>query len=297
MALGLVLALLLGAVIYSVSPGLRRELESRVITTDGIGIWQTDPVYGYRHIPGSHGRHTKAGSFDVAYTIDDSGNRVTPVPGTETGRVLVLGCSYTFGHGVEDDQSWPWRLGEARPGIRVVNRAVMGWGTVHALISLEDELLNNPPDLVLYGWIPGHLRRNYIRHSWVSTLASFDRLHPHYELGDTQLEHRGVIDLSRALPDSTPGLNATEELLTLAMLKRMHELCEEAGIPIVLLRLGNSKRNQHVVDRLLKDSGVRVLDLTGLAGGRLRGDGHPNPRWHTNVARELTPLLDETQSQ
>jgi hypothetical protein len=294
LALGLFVSAALAAVALLLSPALRHQLKSRVITADGVGIWQTDAVYGFRHVPGVAGRHAKPESFDVTYTIDASGNRVTPDPEAAVGRVLTLGGSFTFGHGVEDFESWPWLLGKAWSDVKVVNLAVMGWGTGHALLSLEAELNHSQPLLVLYGWIPRHKARNYVRASWVRILTYYGRLHPHFELIENGLERRGVVDLSGSVPDDAPDLDAVERRLTAAMLTRMERLCREAGAPFAVLRLAPSED-----DWLLARSGLRVIDLSDVAGGTLPFDGHPSRLWHANVAQrltsELTPVLSRSR--
>jgi hypothetical protein len=79
-------------------------------------------------IPGSMVRVSKLHDdeviFDVVYTISAHGFRVTPGAGGTSGsagRVLFFGCSYTFGEGVEDDQTLP-RTSAAAKSRRVASR-------------------------------------------------------------------------------------------------------------------------------------------------------------------------------
>ena len=103
--IGLVLGTLVAGVAWRSPSFLRRADHGQRITADGIGIWRTDPVFGYAHVPSTEGHHVLPESFDVVYTIDGSGNRVTPRTTAPLARILVLGGSFSFGHGVEDDEA------------------------------------------------------------------------------------------------------------------------------------------------------------------------------------------------
>src|SRR5262249_45375581 len=49
----------------------------------------------------------------------------------------LLGCSFTHGWGVNDEETYAWRLQEMLPDYRVVNFGVVGYGTVHSWIQFE----------------------------------------------------------------------------------------------------------------------------------------------------------------
>jgi hypothetical protein len=109
--------------------------------------------------------------------------------------VLVLGCSFTAGTGVLDEETYVWRLNARYPDVRFENLAVSGYGTYQNVLQLERMLRNRkPPALVIYGFIGDHGRRN------VATLAKIQRLRtskalflvpPHVTLsGDGLEEHR-----------------------------------------------------------------------------------------------------------
>ncbi len=75
-----------------------------------------------------------------------------------TFRVLVLGDSSNFGHGVEGHQMWSEVLEgilDARQGggrIEVLNGACPGWTTYQALVFLQETGLAYQPDLVIAGF-------------------------------------------------------------------------------------------------------------------------------------------------
>ncbi len=67
-------------------------------------------------------------------------------------RVLVLGDSSNFGHGVEGDEMWSSVLGARVPTVRVLNGATPGWTTDQAVEFLRTTGAAYAPDLVIAGF-------------------------------------------------------------------------------------------------------------------------------------------------
>ena len=103
--------------------------------------------YGYGPAGGSRMRVRKIHPgdpkpiYDVVYSINDDGLRVSPPdadPAHRRGCVLFFGCSYTFGEGVEDDETLPWQVGVKTGGTFAVrNFGYHGWGPHQMLAALE----------------------------------------------------------------------------------------------------------------------------------------------------------------
>lgn len=64
-------------------------------------------------------------------------------------RVLVLGDSFAYGVGVEDDATFSARLEALDPALEVLNAGVNGYATSHELLLLREVGLAVQPDLVL----------------------------------------------------------------------------------------------------------------------------------------------------
>jgi lysophospholipase L1-like esterase len=64
--------------------------------------------------------------------------------------VLALGCSTTFGWGVDASENWTERL-QTELGVPVVNGGVPGHSTAQGIVFARD-LLAMKPDVVLFGW-------------------------------------------------------------------------------------------------------------------------------------------------
>ncbi|MGM9998345.1 MAG: hypothetical protein ACI38Q_02960 [Candidatus Bruticola sp.] len=79
-------------------------------------------------------------------------------------RVLMLGCSYTYGMGVYDRDTLAWLLNERFPNIQFDNYGVRRWGTYQCLLFAQYLLLERKEkyDQVLYFFIDDHVRRHFL---------------------------------------------------------------------------------------------------------------------------------------
>ena len=78
----------------------------------------SDPVLGYGPNPSARkvaSRRMKDDEviYDVLYSRDEEGRRITPDRGDKADTaVLLFGCSFTVGDGLNDRETFAWRLGE-----------------------------------------------------------------------------------------------------------------------------------------------------------------------------------------
>lgn len=82
--------------------------------------------------------------FDVVYSVNAAGRRVTPEQGEKADSVVLLfGCSFTFGFGVNDKDTYAWKLAELLGNkYQVVNLGVSGYGAHQMLAMLESGRLD-----------------------------------------------------------------------------------------------------------------------------------------------------------
>lgn len=255
-----------------------------------IGIWEFDPETGFRHRPSSSGIH-RTGHFSVTYTIDADGYREIPAPKNPACSVLVLGGSFTFGHGVEDDETYAAILAETLwPSCRVRNGAVSATGTGYALLKLKAAMNGaDPPGLVLYGFITDHLARNYIRREWVAGIEHFGMGHPWFEIERGSLAYRGLVPFEECRP-ADDGLMRREREITLLLLQEMDRVCREhnARFAVVVLPFMLEASQAAFVDRI-KHLGLTVLDLSAQSIDMVAElDRHPSARGHRQIAELIT---------
>ncbi len=124
-----------------------------------------DPLLGWVNRPGFDGRQTMPGVFDVGIRINGLGLRgtdcgVAPSPGRP--RVLVVGDSFTFGHGVETEATFAARLQARLPGVEVLNAGVVGVGHDQQWLWLRERGLRLRPDLVVWAYSSADIPRNTV---------------------------------------------------------------------------------------------------------------------------------------
>lgn len=127
------------------------------------GFLAYDPHLGWQMAPDWHGTHVHY-DFDVRYTINGRGLRGAAWPGGVAGsapRVAVLGDSFTFGLGVDDDETFVERLNAADSGAIFLNAGIVGYSTDQQLLYLRDRLASWQVDrLVLVVYLANDLLDN-----------------------------------------------------------------------------------------------------------------------------------------
>jgi hypothetical protein len=167
---------------------LRPEVQHEGTYTSGY--FRDDvPYLGYGPEPGMMSTSLKfAGKtmlYDVQYSIGANGLRVTPPPrNQDEGAILFFGGSHTFGEGVNDQESMPYRVAERSNGrYHVFNFGFHGYGPHQMLSSLEHRIVDRVlrgviPIVIIYQALPGHARRSAGRSKW-------DKHGPRYTLTET----------------------------------------------------------------------------------------------------------------
>lgn len=254
---------------------------------------RADPLLGWSNQPNVIARQVNR-DFTVSYGIDADGWRRLPisVAAPPAPEIWFLGCSFTFGIGVDDTEAYPYRLAEsAWPDFQVRNYATSGWGTVQAYLILKHQLESREkaPRVVVYGWINNHRQRNYLRRSWFAmnragSLARFD-------VEDGQLHWKGVVPASEADLEDGPELDEAEYRVTEALIRGMAALSHERGIPFVFLVLDPT--DERILDAVRDYPGLHILDVSRRSTAFHPNEGHPAPAWHQAIAHAIAadPLL------
>lgn len=261
---------------------------------DAIGIWQNDPELGWTNKPGSTGQHVQE-DFDVTYTIDATGRRVTaePVPtdGQKPEVVVMLGASCTFGHGVSDDQCYPAVLARKWwKTLRVENHAVSGWGTGQCYLQLKRRLRTGEPvRLVLYGWIPDHASRNHLRKAWLQEIDRYGRRNVYFESSGSGVVYKGLVGPESGVDNSADLVNA-ESRNTVALIRAMSSLCDLENVPFVVVILPRRDVPPQINNWLTaacKDQGIPFIDVTDASDAYFKIDHHPTAIWHEAIAERI----------
>ena len=236
----------------------------------------------------------------MTYTIGPDKERYIPkATAPVAGKLLFLGGSYTFGHGVNDNETYPYILSRYWRHWSITNKAVSAWGTVHAYMTLLDEVNSeNPPSVVIYSMISHHIQRNYIRKEWVNNVAKhLDGGHPHFELERDHLEFKGIVNASSNLVDP-PDFKSRELALTKKFLTEMKEICQKHHIPFVVVFLDYKRPIPSSIVKTMLNHKIQILDLSSIKIKGFQNDSHPNRDDHWHIANAIaTSFIPEILEQ
>ena len=145
-----------------------------------LDFFRPDPLLGHRPRPSAAvdslkkiGEETL---YDVVYTIDEHQRRVTPLdsPETRSRFILFFGGSFTFGEGLNDDETLPYYVGRLAPDYQPYNYGLSGYGPQQMLAKLQsDELTAEIPQtegIAIFTFIDAHVERAigsmYVYNAW-----------------------------------------------------------------------------------------------------------------------------------
>jgi hypothetical protein len=310
----------------------RKTLSHRPKT--GAAFWPPihayDPEIGWVLTPASVISHISVlpnARFSVSH-----GERLTsphPHPGP---RIVATGCSFTFGHGITDEDSWPWLLQERLPDDHVVNVAASGYGTDQALLAAQRQVERFPGEVatVVLGFADFQIERNRCPQSFLEQIYPSRR--PQYVQSGASVVNKGLIGfwslggfvdtiadnsvlLSRALsmaadrvvnriPDHTGARQ-----LTTALILDFARRFQARGVKLVVVVLpylddqsSVSKADRGFVTDRLRSKGIPVLalDLPRRADGTIDPRQfavgfHPNRRYNVALANQLAQFLGATE--
>jgi hypothetical protein len=132
-------------------------------------IWSApDSILGYMPLPNRTFRWRRSAGveqiFDVKVSTGPYGWRVAPPAPSASRSLLFFGCSFTFGYGLNDEESYPYRVAVKTGGrFEVHNFGQNGWGPNQMLSLLEhnlaEKVVRQPPELAVFLTLPDHLER------------------------------------------------------------------------------------------------------------------------------------------
>jgi hypothetical protein len=274
-----------------------------------------DPVLGWRPPADATLISTEPGHEELHFW--PNGQRASwHAPDRPAARtVYVLGCSFSEGYGVRDEETYAWRLNARHPDLRFENLAVSGWGTYQNLLRLEELLRERPaPALVVYGFIGDHGRRNVATLTWVQRLRTSRALFlvpPHVTLaGDGLAEH--PLELIQPWPLETRSAWAAaahqvalklrfrhrgdqKVEATHRLMQRMDETARRNGTRLLIALLANVPEE---TPPILRERSLAAVDCTNPDYEtdpiwKVGGVGHPSALQHERWAECLGRALEE----
>ncbi len=297
----------------------------RVQQSAYIGWAQRDPVLGWRNNPGVY--PASEGDHQLMTFLPD-GSRATGAPAGKDTSVLILGCSFTSGYGVRDQETYAALLQQRFPAERVRNFAVSGYGTYQSLLLLKElvEQRGYRPRLVIYPFMGMHPGRNVLTYQMLESFRAFGGQRfppPHVELHDGTLtayppyvvpnwpleQQSALVSLlhDAYLRNTLAGHERYQVEVTRQLIQQMKQVSEKAGARFVVVTLWNGKDpwrrfpTKLVTDAIHQD-GIEEFDIT-YNGPETRfqkllvgGYGHPGPIIHQWWAYRIGDWLSQERA-
>jgi len=253
--------------------------------------------------------------FSVNYSTDNLGRRMTlpQKKEPENSAVIVAGCSFVFGEGVEDQQTLPSSLQRRWPQSRVFNFGRSGSAPNAFLEALEDPEyrffndISKEQGYFIYNVIDDHIARSI--GSMVRLRKDpFSWLLPNYDVSGDQPRYLGTFEQSRSLifkaitksslatyfGVSFPAedLGAVQKTAKLLYFIQQRVISKKPQFKFVVVLHPHDPIHVPSLKQELEKLGVNVLDysrynIAALMLGRSNLlDGHPS-QWSNEVMADL----------
>lgn len=267
-------------------------------------------------------------------TNDSMGCRTTGYQGLPDNDscIVFIGCSFTYGMGVDDSLSLPYLFQQlCGKGVRVINAAVPGHNTVQSFEHLHTlmRLHGVQPDLIVLGFMDFHLERNQMTPAWRQSLQ--------YAIADMDMPLNANLDfMPQSILDcesmDTLRLNLAnvythwplrkysalvnimqssvearrhDWLMKQAIFNMNHFICQASqaigkDIPLLIYGMSNDPNNLAVIaqlKRLMNKPPISTLsspiNLYEPKYTNAPFDSHPNAEAHKIMAQQLYQFLKQ----
>lgn len=265
-------------------------------------LFRPDPVLGWSLSP----QHAVKVSFrkNVFQTVNQLGWRHVPSHAAAEGsRVAFYGCSFTYGTGLSDDETFCNLVQASRPSIKVLNRGIGGHGSVQNFLQFRRDIHARAIDAAVFGIISDHRFRNiahpqrmrqYLNPEW-STLGvehvPVARLEPS---GNVRIVYLPIwqpvirdVDFQIFLPD-----DFMINIATLAVFDLIVKSSKDADIPVAFILLDklDPDFNRTVMGRFPETVDVSTPDDENHSFKPK--DSHPNAYANQLFAERILPVVD-----
>jgi hypothetical protein len=286
-------------------------------------LFEWDPVLGWKSQPGKfrHQPYSPQG-HEINYTILSNGSRATSDnQKTDSYNLVFLGCSFTEGLAVSDEDTFAWKLQAKFPSLRIGNFGVGGYGTYQSLLLLRELYKHNmKPAIVIYGFLPFHEERNIANSQWRKLLTQHSK-RGHRSLPYCNLDENGK--LIEHKPIGYPLLPLREHLaltgdfaaefyfrffdaeegkrredgfaITQKLIAEMNSLAQKNGSSFFVAILAGPGP----YESFFKTSAIGKIDCRiawNSDENMVQGEGHPNEKAHSAWAERIAEFLKDQAS-
>jgi hypothetical protein len=285
-------------------------------------VHQKDELLGYKLVPNNQIHvievSRKRTTYEATYTINEYSRRMTPVenPGHRPHDILFFGDSFTFGYGVNDNETLPFFVGQFASAYQPHNYGISGQGPQQLFAILQDEGVTEGISrqdgghiIGIYIFINKHIYRA------IGTMKMHNRfgdVSPYYVLHDDELVRKGTMVSGRPVlsivypilgssqtiryfqfdfPEINDGhLRLTTKMIVEARNNFTEKFNSEEFYVILYPSSGE------LLIPYLETAGLEYLNYSDVFSPRETGlsipyDGHPTPQAYRILAEKLTKDL------
>ncbi|MDW3193338.1 MAG: hypothetical protein R8G66_13280 [Cytophagales bacterium] len=288
----------------------------------------SNPPNAYTGHP-SLGIQLNEGVFDITVndqltfhaTHEPGGYRnVSKAPRTAQADVWMLGCSYTYGYGVNDEENFTSLLQNRYPRVHFRNAGVIGHGTVQALMRLKKMMIQGHPKMVLLNFSSYHFMRNTLSQQYRShlkigysrasksaqqqmavarfpfmrscenslQLVAWDDIYDHWPGRESLATvHSMQKTYDRLLEDVDQQIEVAA-----CLIQEMAQICKDNGVIFHVVCLDRSPATQQLK---MKTGNIPWLDVgysfSDTTMTNHPYDDHPNPKGHRFIADQIDQHL------
>lgn len=140
-----------------------------------IGIYQNDENKGWISKKGVYKLPSPTNhSIYSLITILEDGSRLSGEYSDDLNKIIFIGGSFTQGWGVDDNETYAYKVQQKLKNYKVKNYGQGGYGGVQSFLLLNDIIGKNlNTKLIIYGFIDHHEYRNVARSSWLEILLKY----------------------------------------------------------------------------------------------------------------------------
>ncbi len=277
------------------------------------------PELGIQLNPGTYKINVNQGLAFSARHLDNHSRYVADRQQNPTN-VLLLGCSFTYGFGVEDDQTFASLLQKSFPEAGIQNCGVPGYGSVQSLLQLKAQLDSTQLKVVLLHFSSFHFMRNTLSQPYRSNLkigyrrsskevdnlmqqskfpyktscdgtikfASWESMYANWP----GREWSAAVNALQTAFDNASEDHERQVEVTACLLREMQDLCAKKGIQFGVVCLDTTPETKDLKKRL---EGINWLDVNfNFKNSALTNypyDSHPNPAGHELIATKIQAFL------
>ena len=258
---------------------------------------------------------------DFHTTHTSEGQRLVSDTSNATGRpkIALMGCSFTYGYGVNDEETFATILQKKYPNLDFNNYGVIGYGTLQSYFQLQTLVRNDTaPDVVILNFASDHFERNALTRKFRRAMKiGFDRSletaremmqtsnFPYLQNPEDSITYERWEDLYSDWKwrDKLAAVNwiqtqsdnladRSKDLVDISavIIERMNELCRENDIQFVVFLLDEDERIRRLEDSLTNQN-IEVLkvgfDFNSPEYTNVPFDIHPNQKGHILIASKI----------